>query len=64
MNRAEDGILATNCSFAETYKSFHIHYALESKCLKRILTDLNCTKCNEINITHSNIQKNISKLLA
>ena len=30
------------------------------KCLKLILTHLDCTKCNEINIGHSDLQKHVS----
>ena len=33
---------------------------MEEKCLKRILTYLDCTKYNEINIGHLHIQKHVS----
>ena len=33
---------------------------MREKCLKRILTHLGYTKCNEINISHLHIQKHIS----
>ena len=61
MNRIENGTYAINDLSSETHKSFPIHYGLwEEKSLKHILAYLDYTKYNEINISHSLTQKNVS----
>ena len=61
MNRIENGIDETGDLSTEIHKNFLIHYGLwGGKCLKHILTYLDCIKCNEINLGHSHIQKHVS----
>ena len=55
MDRIKNGIHATNDLSTETHKSFPM-----GKCLNRILTYLDCTKYNEINIDPSHIQNHVS----
>ena len=43
-----------------SHKSFPIHCTLQGKCLKSILTYLDCTKYNEMYIGHLHIQKHVS----
>ena len=60
MNCIENGMYANNGFSTEAHKNFPIHYGLcGKKILKRILTYLDCTKYNEINIGHSHIQKHV-----
>ena len=47
---------ATGNLYTGSYKSFPI---LRGKCLKFIITNLYCTKYNEINVCHLYIQENI-----
>ena len=63
MNRIENCIDMTDIDglSREIHKSFSIHYNLQGKYLKRILTYLDCTKYNEINISPSHIQKHVAK---
>ena len=51
MNRIENGMYMTNGLSTERHKSFPIHYGLwGGKRLKNILTYLDCTKYNEIDM--------------
>ena len=59
MNHIENGIYTANGLFTETHKIFPIHYGLWGGCLKNILTYLDCTKYNEIDIGHLYIQKHV-----
>ena len=44
----------------ETHKSFPIYYSLRiENCLKRITTYFDCIKYNEINVSHSYVQKHV-----
>ena len=61
MNRIENGMNTTNGLSTETHNLFSTHYGLwQGKCLKCILTYLDCPKYNEINIDHSYIQNHVS----
>ena len=57
MDRIKNGVYTTNGLSRETHKSFSV---ISFKYLKRFLTYLYCTKHNEINICHSDIQKQVS----
>ena len=48
---------ATNGLYTETHKSLDTLRSIGEKCLKLILTYLDCTKHNEINIGHQHIPK-------
>ena len=61
MSHIKNGIHTTNGLSTKTHKCFPIHYGSWGKISKkRILTYLDCTKNNEIDISHSNIQKHVS----
>ena len=60
MNRIENGMDTTNGLSTETHKIFRYITAYGGKCLKPILTYLDCTKYNEINISHSDLQKHVA----
>ena len=53
----KNGIKTTSILYTESHKNFSI---LCGKFLKRILSNLYCIICNEINIRHSDIQKHLS----
>ena len=60
MNSIENGMHATISLFTETHNSFPIHYGLwGEKCLKHILTYLDCTTYNEVSIGHSHTLKHV-----
>ena len=60
MNCIENGIYTANGLSTGTHKSFPVHYGLwRGKCLKSILTYLDCIKYNEIDISHLHIQKHV-----
>ena len=51
----ENGLNIINILYTGSHKSFPMHYGLSGgggEFLKRILVNLYCTKCNEINIFH------------
>ena len=50
----------TGYDYRDTQKFFDTLQPMGEKCLRRILTHLDCTKYNEINISHSHTQKHIS----
>ena len=51
---------STNILSTGSHKSFPIHYVLWGKFLKRMLTYLYCTKCNEIDMCHLDVKKPVS----
>ena len=61
MKRIENVMYGVKCSFTEAHKSFPIHYGVwGGGFLKRIVINLPPTKDNEINMFHSDVQKNVS----
>ena len=61
MDRIEIGTYKTNGLSTETRKSFPDTFQhIWRRFLKCILTYLYCTKCNEINICHLDVQKHVS----
>ena len=53
-------VIKTNVLSIEKHKSFQMHYSLWEKFFKHILACLYCRKYNEINISHSGVQKHVS----
>ena len=61
MNRIENGICATKWFVYRAMQNFSdTLQPMGEKCLKCILTYLDSTKYNEINIGHSHIQNHLS----
>ena len=59
----KNGLNSINILYTGSHKNFNIHYGLLRRgggILKRIEINLPPTKCNEINIFHSDGQKNVS----
>ena len=62
MDCIENGIYMIIGSSTQTDKSVPMHYSLRGggKCLKRVLTHLQCTKYGQNNNFHLGIQKYVS----
>ena len=61
MDRIENDMYGTKCSFTETHKNFQIHLSIGGmKFLKFIVAYLYCTKYNEIKYFYSVVQKHVS----
>ena len=55
----KNDINGINILYTNLPKGFPIHYGLQGKILKIILTYLYCSKYNDINICHSDVQKHV-----
>ena len=56
----KNGLNSINILYTSSQKSFPIYTEYGMKCLKRTVIFLNCTKHDEINIFHSDVQKHVS----